>query len=239
MTISVNGIELAVGADEAAEFLAARELLRQRAIETGLLTEGAVDASQIEHATEALLAREVATPTPDEAECRRYYDSNPAGFRSGDLVHARHILFQVTSATPVNAMRSRAEQTLNKLHAQPDRFAELARELSNCPSGEHGGNLGQLGRGDTVPEFERALFKLGPTGLLRDIVKTRFGFHIVAVDRRIAGEQLPFDVVRDQIAERLRKRVEERAIRQYVSVLAARADVDGVDLGAAVSPLVQ
>ena len=94
----------------------------------------------------------------------------------------------------------------------------LARELSNCPSGQQGGNLGQIGRGDTVPEFEQALFRLGPTGILREVVKTRYGFHIVAVDQRIPGETLPFEAVRERIAERLKASVEERALRQYVSI---------------------
>lgn len=240
MTVTVNGVEVACDDEKEPEELAAvRELLRQRAIELGLLNADVSDLSETEQATESLLVREVVTPTPGDDECLRYYESHPAEFISGDLVHARHILFQVTPATPIAGMRSRAEETLNTLHAEPGRFAELARELSNCPSGEHGGNLGQLGRGDTVPEFEQALFKFGPTGLLRDLVKTRFGFHIIAIDRRIPGEKIPFDAVRDRIAGRLKSIVEEKAIRQYVSVLAARAEIEGVDLNAAQSPLVQ
>lgn len=123
--------------------------------------------------------------------------------------------------------------------AAPDHFAALARELSNCPSGQQDGNLGQIGRGDTVPEFEQALFRLGPTGILREVVKTRHGFHIVAVDQRIPGETLPFDAACDCIAERLRANVEERALRQYVSILAGHAEIAGADLERANSPLVQ
>jgi peptidyl-prolyl cis-trans isomerase C len=102
-----------------------------------------------------------------------------------------------------------------------------------------GGNLGQIGHGDTVPEFERALFRLGLTGLLRDLVKTRYGFHIVSIDRRIPGARLPFDIVRDRIARHLRAAVEEKALRQYVSVLAGQADIRGADLKGAGTPLVQ
>ena len=113
---------------------------------------------------------------------------------------------------------------------EPDRFAAISAEMSNCPSGQHGGNLGQIGRGATVPEFERAIFRLGPTGLLRELVKTRHGFHIVAIDRRIPGKRLPFDMVRDQIAECLRAMVEEKALRQYISVLAGKASIQGANL---------
>jgi peptidyl-prolyl cis-trans isomerase C len=122
---------------------------------------------------------------------------------------------------------------------EPERFAALAADRSNCPSGQQGGNLGQIGRGDTVPEFERAIFRLGPTEILRELVKTRHGFHVVAVDQRVPGKQLPFDLVRDQIAERLQAMVEEKALRQYISVLAGQADIEGADLNATETPLVQ
>ena len=239
MILSVNGMAVAVEADALPEFAAARELLRQRAVEVGLLDAAVEDEAEIDSTIEALLEKEVATPVPTEAECRRYYEQNPTEFESGDLVHARHILFQVTPQVNVPQMRARAEEALNTLLAEPDRFAAMAAELSNCPSGEQGGNLGQVSRGDMVPEFEKALFKFGASGILRDLVKTRYGFHIVAVDQRIPGHRLPFDIVQEQIAARLRSRVEEKALRQYVSVLAGQAEIEGVQLEASESPLVQ
>ena len=238
MSIVVNGVEVHVGGWASPEVAAVRELLRQRATARGLL---AADAAEhdVDGAIELLLAEEVRVPTPTDAECRRYYETHRADFASGDLVCARHILFQVTPGVPLPEVRARAEQTLTELLAEPERFAALARELSNCPSGQQGGNLGQIGRGDTVPEFERVLFRLGPNGILRELVKTRHGFHIVSVDQRIYGETLPYEAVRDCIAEQLRTAVEARALRQYVSVLAGQAEIKGVDLNAAPTPLVQ
>ncbi len=239
MTATVNGVAVDEVAWPNAEVAAVRELLRQRAVAVGLLAADAEKGSAVDDAIEQLLAAEVQVPTPTEEECRRHYETHPADFRSGDLVHARHILFQITPGARVPDIRARAEQTLTALLAEPDRFAALAQELSNCPSGQQGGNLGQLGRGDTVPEFEQALFRLGPTGILRELVRTRHGFHIVAVDQRIPGAALPFETVRDRIAERLRVSVEEQALRQYISFLAGQADLEGVDLDAAATPLVQ
>jgi peptidyl-prolyl cis-trans isomerase C len=239
MSVLVNGVEVAARPEATDELIAARELLRQRAIAVGLLDEASTEEAAIERAIEALLEREVVTPNPTEEECRRYYDAHPREFDSGDLVHARHILFQVTASVRIPEIRARAEQTLNELLREPERFASVAAEVSNCPSGQHGGNLGQIGRGDTVPEFEKAIFRLGPTGLLRELVKTRHGFHIVAIDQRIPGKRLPFDVVRDAIAERLRAMVEEKALRQYISVLAGKADIQGADLNGTEIPLVQ
>jgi peptidyl-prolyl cis-trans isomerase C len=239
MTVTVNGITVEVTRWPSPEVAAVRELLRQRAVAVGVLLPDTDDNETISAAVERLLADEVSVPSPTDAECRRYYESHLEEFQSGDLVYARHILFQVTPSVSVPEIRARAEHALSELLTHPDRFAALAKELSNCPSGQQGGNLGQIGRGDTVPEFERALFRFGASGVLRELVKTRHGFHIVAVDQSIPGMTLPFDAVRDQIARRLQTGVEERALRQYVSILAGQAEVVGVDLAGAQTPLVQ
>ena len=239
MTVTVNGIAVEVARWPSPTVAAVRELLRQRAAALGFLAPDITDDDEIGAAIERLLSEEVVVPSPTEAECRRYYDTHLKEFWSGDLVHARHILFQVTPSTSVPEIRGRAERTLSELLAEPDKFAAVARELSNCPSGQQGGSLGQIARGDTVPEFEQAIFRLGANGILRHLVKTRHGFHIVAVDRSIPGERLSFEAVRERISERLKAGVEERALRQYVSILAGQAEIVGVELAGADTPLVQ
>lgn len=236
--ISINGVAVDPAPWATPELAAVRELLRQRAVALGLLAQN-VDADAESAAIEALLEREVTTPEPGEAECRRYYDAHPDSFRSGDLVFVRHVLFQITPGSPVTLVREQAEQTLAQLLETPEDFATCALTLSNCPSGRQGGNLGQIGRGETVPEFEQALFADGTLGVLPQLVKTRFGFHIVAVDRRLAGGRLPFEAVRERVAHALAERVQRVAISQYVRLLAGRADVRGVKLGVAESPLLQ
>jgi len=239
MSVTVNGIAVEVSRWPSPEVAAVRELLRQRAMAVGILPPDVDDDEPIGAAIERLLAEEVSVPSPTEAECQRYYENHLQEFQSGDLVYARHILFQVTPSVSVPEIRAGAERALSELLAEPDRFATMAGELSNCPSGKQGGNLGQIGRGDTVPEFERALFRLDAIGILRELVKTRHGFHIVAVDQSIPGKTLPFEAVRDRIAERLKASVEERALRQYVSILAGQADIVGLELAATPIPLVQ
>lgn len=220
------------------QLAAVQELLRQRAVELGLLAEGDGEEAASE-AIEQLLMQEVEVPEPGPEECRRWYEANKKKYRTGELVHARHILFQVTQGTPVPAVRAVAEAMLTELRANPELFAERARANSNCPSGKQGGQLGQLQRGSTVPEFEKAVFDGRRTGVLPDLVQTRHGFHIVAVDQRIPGEQLPFEAVAVKVADEMRKVTEEQALNQYVRVLAGRAEVEGVDLNAVSSPLVQ
>jgi peptidyl-prolyl cis-trans isomerase C len=239
VSASVNGVAVETGAWPSAELAVVRELLRQRATTAGLLAPGGCAEAEVSAAIERLLEQEVAVPSPTESECRRYYDAHPAEFRNGELIFARHILFQVTPGVLVNQIRATAERTLTELLAEPDGFRERARELSNCPSGLFGGNLGQLGRGDTVPEFEAALFADDLIGILPGLVKTRYGFHIVAVDHRVPGEATPFEAVQAQIVSQLTEIVQRRALAQYVAILAGQAEIVGVDLEAASSPLVQ
>jgi peptidyl-prolyl cis-trans isomerase C len=128
---------------------------------------------------------------------------------------------------------------LAELRSAPEGFAVRAQEMSNCPSGQHGGNLGQFGRGEMVPEFDKAIFGTPATGVLPTLVATRYGFHIIAVERRIPGNRLPFEMVAERVAEYLATRVLERALKQYVEVLAGRAEIIGADLAGAATPLVQ
>jgi peptidyl-prolyl cis-trans isomerase C len=129
--------------------------------------------------------------------------------------------------------------SLNALLSEPQHFEVRAQELSNCPSGALGGSLGQLVRGDTVPEFERALFDSPELGLLPRLVRTRFGFHLVRIDRRVAGEPVAFDDVTSEIARFLAERVRHKAIQQYVSILASGAALENAGVDAAVGPLIQ
>ncbi|MCU0805777.1 MAG: peptidylprolyl isomerase [Burkholderiales bacterium] len=219
--------------DGAAQLAAVRSLLSARAALLGL--EGADEEARIE----ALLDREVAVPEPTDEECRRFYENHPELFTAGELVAVRHILFAVVPGTPVDALARTAEKALADVRANPDRFADVARQFSNCPSGQHGGNLGQLQRGETVPEFEEAVFGADSTGVLPRLVNTRYGFHVICVDERIAGHRVPFEAVRDQVAANLAERVRAKALVQYVRILAAEAGVDALPLAAVSSPLLQ
>ncbi|WP_319799944.1 peptidylprolyl isomerase [Mesorhizobium sp. PAMC28654] len=114
----------------------------------------------------------------------------------------------------------------------------MAKDCSDCPSGAIGGSLGQIGPGDTTPEFEAALIDLVP-GDISPPVETRYGVHLIRLTRRIDGRQLPFEVVRDRIAAYLTEHVNRQATAQYVSLLVGQADIRGIDIDGSSSPLVQ
>jgi peptidyl-prolyl cis-trans isomerase C len=216
--------------------LVVHELLRQRAAALGLIEP---QSELDDDALDTLLERELRVPEPTSADCERYYAQHASRFVRNELVYASHILFAITDRVPLALLRQQAEGTLRELQQAPDTFDALARQFSNCPSAGVGGSLGQLTRGDTVPEFESALFDCPDTGVLPRLVRTRFGFHLVRVDRRVPGDPVPFDDVSGDIARFLSEHVRHKAIQQYVSILAAQATLDNAALEAATSPLVQ
>ena len=118
-----------------------------------------------------------------------------------------------------------------------DRDIRFAPCCCETISGKTGGSLGQIGPGQTVPEFEAALSRMADREIA--LIETRYGFHVIMVDRRIPGRELPFELVKDRIASWMEERVRRTAIRQYISILAGRATVTGIDLGVTQSPLVQ
>lgn len=94
-------------------------------------------------------------------------------------------------------------------------------------------------RGQTLPEFETFLFALEEGQLSSVPVKTRYGIHVLRLDRRVAGRTLPFDLVETRIAGFLAEASWRRAVSQYIKILVGRAEINGIDLEGAQSPLVQ
>ena len=253
----INGVPLTRKSEdlplEALRQRACTELLRQAAIQAGLLA--ATDAAPSDgvvseaasQAIDTLLERELQLPDPSDAACRRHFAAHPARYRSGERVQVRHILFAVTPGMDVVALRNRAETCLLDVRCHDgkvqvsvaDGFAKSARELSNCPSGEDGGALGWLTPSDCAPEFARELFGHVEVGVLPRLVHSRFGLHVVQVLAREGGVAQPFDAVRGAVAMALGQQTYVTAMRQYLQVLAGSATLEGVDLEAASTPLVQ
>lgn len=229
----------------AARALVVRALLLGEAQRLGIVAEPETEAdgtreTEEEATIRLLLEREVKVPEADTATCRRYFERNRAAFRSDDLYEVSHILIPAPSAEEArSAARAEAEAVLHALLRDDAAFAEMARRHSACPSHEVGGSLGQIGPGQTVAEFEAALPAIAPGPVHPQLVPTRYGFHIVRVDRRVRGEDLPFEAAEAAIAAHLEATSWHIAVRQYLSLLAGRADIRGVTLDGAATPLVQ
>ncbi len=221
----------------AAQALAIRELLLQEARRLGVTGTPLCDSegrreTDAEAAIRTLIAREVETPEPDEVSCRRYYDSNQGRFRSPDTFEAAHILIaaNVRDKTAYARAHDKAVAIAARLRHAPTEFDALARTESDCSSAAQDGNLGQITAGQTTAEFERALRRMAPGTITPEPVATRYGFHVIRLDRRIGGRLVPFEIVAGRIAGYLKDSVERRALAQYVALLASRATIDGVTL---------
>lgn len=230
----------------AAEALVVRELLWQEAQRLGLGAEPQRDGegraeTVRDAAIRALIDREVEAPVASAEECRRYFERHRQKFVTEPLFEARHILVAApeTDKPARAAARQQAEALCGILAGDPGGFAELAREHSDCPSRAHGGNLGQLTRGSTVAEFEQALARMREGEISTAPVGSRFGFHVIALDRHIEGNALPFEAVAEKIAAWLEASAWSKAVSQYIAVLAGQAEITGITLKGAEGPLVQ
>lgn len=254
-TATINGVALhALGQRPLEDELRERayaELLRQRAVDQGLLApHGGPIAPELNDSErqvlEAMVDADVHSPKPQEEECQRYYQAHTTQFTVGQALHVRHILFAVTPGINVQALAVHAEKALLELthkDTPPSRFAQLAGELSNCPTSTQGGDLGWIGSDDCAPELAKELFHQshhqGSVGIHPMLVHSRFGFHIVEVLERRAGTVPAYAEVHERIARQLAMQSRARALHQYMTLLAGEAELENIALDAADSPLVQ
>ena len=226
---------------KAAESLILSEVLKQRAKQLGIAIEGSNKDSALSDAQlDELLAKDASIPQASSQECKRYFDANPDKFKTAPLIEARHILL-AADPSDINGrseMKTLAAELIKQLLISPTLFDEFAKRYSACPSKEHGGNLGQVSHGQTVPEFQRQLFAAG-TGLMQQPIETRYGYHLVVVERKIEGHRLRYDAVKDRIETFLNEKVRRKALSQYLHRLVADADIEGFSFDLDTSPLMQ
>ena len=238
---------------EAARSLVIRELLWQEAKDKNLVPdnedsvgedsigEDNTRQTKLDAAISALLESEIKTPEASEDDCKAFYDRDPSRFSTETIWQVRHIL---VSANPkdkkvFDQAREKAYAILEQVKKNPQNFATIAKDISSCPSAAEGGNLGQITRGSTVPEFENALKKAKKTGLLMQPIESRYGYHIVEINQIIPGKILPLELVKEKIAAWLEASSWSKAVQQYIAILAGKSHITGIDLKSGEGPLVQ
>lgn len=180
----------------------------------------------------ALLEAVVEVAPPSEEALRAEWARDPSRFRSPPLWEVSHILCACDPRDEDRRKTSftRAAAVVRLALGDPDRFAALARDNSDCSSKTSGGKLGQLRPGDTVPEFEAALRRLAAGEITTEPVQTRHGWHIIRMDAVAEGAILPFAAVRQKISEAMEKALWAREARIFVQQLIASARISGADL---------
>lgn len=154
---------------------------------------------KIDNVIDQILVSEYINQIKDQIKIKKdemeaYYEKNKNQYQEPEQVKVRHILLKTEEDARV---------VLTELKGGKD-FAQLAEEKSICPSKTEGGDLGWFGRGKMVPAFETAAFNLKKDEI-SEIVKTRFGYHIIKLEDRKAARQKSFDSVKDQIEMQLKQ----------------------------------
>lgn len=222
---------------KAANAVAVRTLLLQEARKRQIAAEPAeVAPGRFETDEEALirglLETEVDAASPSEDAIHAEWSRDPSRFRAPPLWEVSHILIACDprDKDATEAAKARADQVLAAVTAKPRKFGHIAEEHSDCGSKSSGGALGQLGPGDTVPEFEKALRGLESGATTDAPVLTRHGWHIIRMDAAEDGAELPYDSVKPRIADAMEKAAWAKGARAFVAELAAKAKITGADL---------
>lgn len=177
--------------------------------------------AQLKQAKESLLTgyameKALSAVTVKDEDIEKFYEENKDRMTSGETVNASHIL--VETEEQANAIRE--EIAGGKLT-----FAEAAKKYSSCPSKEQGGNLGDFGRGQMVPEFEAAAFAM-QEGELSAPVKTQFGYHLIQLNKHNEAEIAPLSAVREEIRANLMREKQQAAYQSKVNQLKILFPVD-------------
>jgi peptidyl-prolyl cis-trans isomerase C len=217
---------------KASEVLIIQELLMQKAKELGFDKDLPADSDIPKEETiiGRLIDQEVKALPVTEDECEAYYNDNKDHFVSKEMVQVKHILFGADPEDKAKRTeaRQKAEATISSLVDSMEAFEALAKEHSDCPSKETGGSIGRITHGQTTPEFDEVVFQL-EEGLAKEPVETKFGYHVVCVDKRLPSKQLEFEQVKDDVAHMLVEFNQRKAISLYIHSLIDAAEIEGVD----------
>lgn len=167
-----------------------------------------------------------------EEDARAFYDENKEEYFSRpEEVTASHILVKVASGATDEekaAAKAKIEGIREKLLADPESFADVAKEQSDCPSAANGGNLGPFGHGVMVKPFEEAAFSQ-EIGAIGDVVETPFGFHVILVTKKTEAGEVPFEDVKERILAELNGEKQVEAVKAYVQSVQEAAEIEMFD----------
>ena len=152
-----------------------------------------------------------------EAEAKEYYDAHKEEFVSGEAVNASHILVD---------SEEKAKSILDEITSGKKSFEDAAKEYSSCPSGQNGGNLGDFGRGQMVPEFDTAVFEMEVGQITDAPVKTQFGYHLIKLNSKSESKETPYSEIKDEIKAALLNDKRRKAYESKINQLKIMYPVD-------------
>ncbi len=167
----------------------------------------------VSYATE----KAISAVTISDREVEEYYNANSERFMSEEAVSASHILV---------ATEDEAREIYGRIASGESTFEEEALAHSTCPSKANGGNLGEFGRGQMVPEFDKAVFEMEVGEITSEPVKTQFGYHLIKLNEKKAAAVTPLEEIRDELKSVLLDEKKHQAYESKINQLKILFPVD-------------
>lgn len=152
-----------------------------------------------------------------EKDTEDYYNEHKAELVSEESVTASHILVDTEKT---------ALEILKKINSGELSFADAAREYSSCPSKENGGSLGEFGRGQMVPEFDKKVFEMEVGEVTAEPVKTQFGYHLIKLDAKAAAREIPYAEIKERLSDVVLQEKQKKAYDSKINQLKILYPVD-------------
>ncbi len=168
------------------------------------------------------MKEQMATAIVSDSEAKEFYEDNKDKFNMPESVRARHILVndEKSAIAVIDQLKTLKGEALKT------KFIELAKSESTGPTGEKGGDLGSFSKGQMVPEFEEAVFKL-KTGEVTVIpVKTQFGYHVIFLEEKIEASPVPYEQVKEKIIQTLKQKQFQIKLTEAAKELRSKAKID-------------
>ena len=149
-------------------------------------------------------------------EVKKFYDEHKAELVGGETVDASHILVDTAE---------KANEILASIKEGKATFEDAAKEHSSCPSKEKGGNLGEFGKGQMVPEFDNAVFAM-EVGEITGPVQTQFGYHLIKLNKKNEAKEIPFEEIKPRLMQKVLSDKQQAAYASKLNQLKILFPVD-------------
>ncbi|MBU4420482.1 MAG: peptidylprolyl isomerase [Proteobacteria bacterium] len=162
-----------------------------------------------------------------DEESKVFYDANPDLFKQPEQVKASHILIKIDKGAD-EVKKSEATKKIKAIQLKLKKgedFAALAKEFSECPSKNNGGDLGYFQRGQMVKSFEDVAFAL-KTEEVSDIVETQFGYHIIKVVDKTPEKTIAYENVKEDLAQHLKQEKTKEEVKIYIQKLREKSKIE-------------
>jgi peptidyl-prolyl cis-trans isomerase C len=152
-----------------------------------------------------------------DKEAEEYYEAHKEEFIGGETVNASHILVD---------SEEKAREIYAEIKEGKCSFEDAAKKYSSCPSKEAGGNLGEFGRGQMVPEFDTAVFEMSEGEITENPIKTQFGYHLIKLISKNEAKETPYKEISGQIKAALLNEKRHKAYESKINQLKIMYPVD-------------